>query len=149
MKKMNADGRKLRSCTCRQNTMAHFQLRYIYSIILVDQLPVRLNRMISLNVRVKLWQVYYHIQSFTISSILIGAYYFNFNLSSSASLRMHMCKMLQCSLWQEGKICQFCVCRSVCAILAQTRQICIVCVNRERKLLNCYVSIKYSEQNLG
>ena len=127
--------------------------KYIYDTKSVDSLPVRLIRIIfflyQVRRKVKSQQVYYHIQSFTISSILIGAYYFNFNLSSSASLRMHMCKMLQCSLWQEGKICQFCVCRSVCAILAQTRQICIVCVNRERKLLNCYVSIKYSEQNLG
>ena len=125
--------------------------KYIYNTTWVDSLPVRLIRIISFlyQVRRKSQQVYYHIQSFTISSILIGAYYFNFNLSSSASLRMHMCKMLQCSLWQEGKICQFCVCRLVCATLAQTRQICIVCVNRERKLLNCYVSIKYSEQNLG
>ena len=125
---------------------------YIYSITWVDQLPVRLNRIISFLYQVRR-KIIAGLLSYPILHNIIysnrGLLYFNFNLSSSASLRMHMCKMLQCSLWQEGKICQFCVCRLVCATLAQTRQICIVCVNRERKLLNCYVSIKYSEQNLG
>ena len=125
---------------------------YIYNTTWFDQLPVRLIRIISFLYQVRR-KIIAGLLSYPILHNIIysnrGLLYFNFNLSSSASLRMHMCKMLQCSLWQEGKICQFCVCRLVCATLAQTRQICIVCVNRERKLLNCYVSIKYSEQNLG